>query len=271
MSMSPKTKPNPYIDGILHSKGEKFLEHLGILDENLHRLGEGGMQVNAEKSDFCAKQVEYVGFELNPKGYRPPAKRVEAILKIMPPENLKQVRGFLGTVNFIKNHIQGRAAIMRPLTNLTKKNQRFEWNEEQQIAFDTIKAKVAEAVMFTYPDTSKPFQLYPDANDDHAMGAMLLQGDSTISTFSRKFNGAQLNYKITEKELLAAYEACKHFHNIIHGCEITIYSDHMNLMYDDAHHVNGRVLRQRLALDQEYGATIKHIAGETNTGADGLS
>ena len=271
MSMNPLTKPDPYIDDILHSKGKSFCEHLNILAEILRRLVEAGMQVNGEKSDFCAIIVKFVGFCLSQTGYRPVQSRVEAILKIMAPTNIRQVRGFLGTVNFIKNHIRQRAAIMQPITELTKKDVRFRWTNLEQEAFDTIKARVAESVMLSYPDISKPFDLYPDANNDHAMGAMLCQGDNTISTFSRKFNEAQLKYNITEKELLAAYEACKYFHGIIHGCNITIHSDHMNLMYDDARHVNGRVLRQRIALDQEYNAKIVHIAGPENTGADGLS
>ena len=172
----------------------------------------------------------------------------------MPPKTVKQVRGFLGTVNFIKNHIPSRAAIMQPLTNLTKKDTRFEWTEKQQLAFDTIKAKVAESIMLTYPDPSKPFDVYPDANNDHAMGAMLLQDGKTISTFSRKFNPAQLKYNITEKEFLAAHEACKYFHEIIYGCNIKIHSDHMNLQFEIARHTNGRVMRQRLELDGTYQA-----------------
>ncbi len=52
------------------------------------------------------------------------------------------------------------------------------------------------------------------------MGARLVQDDKVISTFSRKFNDAQIKYTVTGQELLAASEACKHFSQIIRGCEI---------------------------------------------------
>ena len=100
---------------------------------------------------------------------------------------------------------------------------------------------------------------------------MLVQDGKVISTFSRKFNDAQLKYTVTDQELLAAAEACKHFKQIIKGCEITIHTDHQNLVYDEARHASMRVLRTRLLLDEEYGAKFVHIAGKDNTGADGLS
>ena len=189
----------------------------------------------------------------------------------MHPKKGKQVRGFLGTVNFIKNHIPNRAALLQPLTELTKKDRRFEWKEKQQIAFDTTIAKVSESIMLAYPDPNWPFDIYPDANDDQAMGAMLVQDEKVISTFSRKFTEAQLKYNITKKEFLLALEACKYFHPIIYGCEIKIHSDHMNLQFKHTRHINGRVMRQHLELDQTYQAKIFHIKGELNTGADGLS
>ena len=103
------------------------------------------------------------------------------------------------------------------------------------------------------------------------MGAVLAQDGKIVSTFSRKFNDAQLKYTVTGQELLAAVEACKHFDQIIRGCEIRIHSDHKNLTHDGTVHVNLREQRARIFLDSEYAATFVHIAGDDNTAADGLS
>ncbi len=221
-----QNKPNPYIDDIFHGKGDDFDSHLNILSEIFTRLLEAGMQVNLEKSELCAIQVEFLGFLLKRTGFQPTRKRIEAILKLLPPRNVKQVRGFLGTINFIKNHIPNRAAIMAPITLLTKDNQPFIWGEEQQQAFDKTKAAVANAILCTYPDPNKPFIIYPDASQKYAMGAMLAQSingtEEIISVFSRKFSDAQLKYTVGEQELLAAFEACRFFHDIIFGCEVIV-------------------------------------------------
>lgn len=270
-----ENRPKPYIDDIFHGKGKTFIEHLNILDEIFRRLEDAGMQVNLDKSELCAHEVEFLGFLLKQGGFTPTRKRIEAILKLARPHNVKKVRGFLGTINFIKNHIPNRAEIMAPITNLTKDNVPFIWGEEEESAFEKTKAAVANAILCTYPDPNKQFIIYSDASQKYAMGGLLCQVhdgvEQVVSTFSRKFNDAQLKYPVGEQELLAAHESCRFFHNIIHGCDILIRCDHKNLTRADTKHLNLRVLRQRLTLDQEYGAKLEHYAGELNTGADGLS
>ena len=150
-------------------------------------------------------------------------------MKILPPKNFKDVRHFLGIINFIKNHIHGRAGIMQPITKLTKKGELFMWNVEQQEAFDKIKKVISEAILLTYPDPLKRFHIFPNASSKHAMGAVLVQEGKTISTFLRKFNKAQLKYTVIEQRLLTILESCKHFKNIIHGCNVTVHTDHKNL------------------------------------------
>ena len=73
------------------------------------------------------------------------------------------------------------------------------------------------------------------------------------------------------KELLAAYKACTHFHPIIYGCDIIIRCDHMKITHTETQHANLCVLCQLIALNQVYQAKLEHIAGTSNTGADGLS
>ena len=165
-----------------------FDEHLSILNDIFNRLEQAGMQVNLDKSKLCSKTVEFLGFELTPTGHRPTWKRIEAILKIATPRNIKKVRGFIGAINFIKNHIPNHAKILRPITELTKKDIPFIWGEEQESAFTKIKAAISNAILCTYPDPNKRFIIYPDASQKYAMGAMLAQEidgrEHIISTFS---------------------------------------------------------------------------------------
>jgi len=229
------------------------------------------MQVSVEKSRFCQTSLEYLGFELNRTGYKPLPSRVNAILRIQSPKNIRQVRGFLGTINFIKNHIVGRAEICELITRLTKKEVKFVWGEEQEAAMQKIKGKIAEAIMLEYPNPNRSFDIYPDASSKYAIGAMLMQDGKIVSTFSRKLNKAQLKYTVTGQELPACAEACKHFDQIIRGCEIKIFTDHQNLTHDQTQHANLREQRAQFFLDAEYQPKFIHVKGTDNTGADGLS
>ncbi len=174
-------------------------------------------------------------------------------------------------MNFIKNHIPRRAKICEPITRLTKKDVKFVWGEEQQQVFDKLKAVVLEAILLTYPNPNRPFDIYPNASSMYAMGVVLAQDRKIISTFSRKFNDAQLKHTVMGQEILAAVEACKHFEQIIWGCKIRIHMDHQNLTHDGTVQVNLRQQRARILLDLEIGATFIHIEGMDNTAADGLS
>jgi hypothetical protein len=115
-------KPVPYIKDILISAGKTFEEHLALLEETLTRLGNAGFQVNADKSEFFSKALKFLGFVLTPEGYQPTPKHVKAILAILAPTNIKDMRHFLGVCNFIKNNIPGQAALMEPITRLMKKD-----------------------------------------------------------------------------------------------------------------------------------------------------
>jgi hypothetical protein len=67
------------------------------------------------------------------------------------------------------------------------------------------------------------------------MGAVLVQDHKVVSTFFQKFNYAQLKYTVMDQELLAIFKTCKYFKQIIHGCNITLHTDHNNLTLNMAH------------------------------------
>jgi hypothetical protein len=181
------------------------------------------------------------------------------------------VRSLLGIVNFIKNHIPRRAKICELITQLTRKDVKFVWREEQQKAFEKLKAVVSEAILLTFPNPNRPFDLYPNASQKFPMGAVLAQDGKIVSTFSRKFNDVQLKYTVTGQELLAVVEACKHFEQIIQGCKLRIHTDHKNLTHNGTVHVNLKDQRAQNFLDLEFAPTFVYISGEDNTAADGLS
>ena len=113
------------------------------------------MQVNLDKSNLCAKTIEFLSFLLMQTGHQPTHQQIKAILKIACPQYIKKGSGFLGTINFIKYHFPNKAELLQPITELTKEDAPFIWGEKQGTAFDRIKASVSNAILCTYPDPSK--------------------------------------------------------------------------------------------------------------------
>ena len=93
------------------------------------------------------------------------------------PTTVKQVQSFLGFGNFYRKFISHYSDLAKPLNDLTKKDQKFEWTNECQNAFDLLKKRFTEEPVLMMPDQSRPFQIESDASKV-ATGAVLTQLDS---------------------------------------------------------------------------------------------
>ena len=153
------------------------------------------------------------------------------------PTSVKQTRKFLGFGNFYRQFIQHFSQLAKPLNDLLKKDQRFDWTPECQHAFNTLKQRFTEEPVLMMPDHTKPFQIETDASK-YATGAVLTQLDSNgdrhpISFISKTLSPAERNYEIYDRELLAIIHALEEWRHYIQGSTHTtvILSDHKNLTY----------------------------------------
>jgi hypothetical protein len=127
-------------------------------------------------------------------------KRIQNIR--LPPKTVKQVRSFIGMVNFYRKFIPNFSHISAPLTRLTKKDVCFISDSDFEKDFETLKQKIVEDVVLNHPDVSNKFCIFTDASD-FAVGAVLTQEGKPVEFYSRKLLDAELNYTVFDKELLA--------------------------------------------------------------------
>ena len=163
-----------------------------------------------KKCVFAEAELEYLGYWLTRKGIPPQPKKVEAIQRLNPPKTKKQLRHFLGMVNYYPDMWKRRSHICAPLTSMVGVNSKFEWGTEQENAFDEMKRLIAKETLLTFPDFNEVFHIYTDASD-FQLDAVIMQNNKPIAFYSRKMDKAQRRYTTGEQELLSIVETLKEF------------------------------------------------------------
>lgn len=263
-----------YVDDI-HITSTSFEEHIRHLRTIFRKFAEHNVKINIHKSQFLREQITFLGHIISEKGIGMDPEKIKTIQEFQAPRNQKQVRTFLGFINFYRKYIRDLSQFTERLSQLTKKNYTWKWEEEQQSAFEQIKKCFLEDIIIKYPNFERPFFLATDASGTH-IGAELYQMNEegrhcTIGFTSRTLNEAERKYYTTERELLAIVFGCKKYRNYILGHTVYLLTDHQALTFlNSCRLLNARLMRWSLQI-QEFNLHIQHIAGKNNTGADTLT
>jgi hypothetical protein len=265
-----------YLDDIL-IYSRTLDEHREHVDQVLRRLQEHQLLVEPEKSKFHAQEVDYLGHTIRPGEVSMQAEKIEAVRDWPTPQNVKDVRSFLGFANYYRRFIQGYAKIAAPMSDLTKNDTKFKWDNKTQEAFDNLRKSITEGPVLRIPDPERPFEVETDASD-YALGGQLGQRDDEgrlhpIAFFSKKLSGPELNYQIHDKELMAIIMAFQEWKPYLCGAnhKVKVYTDHKNLtQFTTTKELNKRQTRWAEFLS-EFDFQIIYMKGSENGRADALS
>ena len=171
------------------------------------------LHLKLEKCQFNVPEVEYLRMIMKPGQLAMDPVKLDGIATWPTPAKVKDVRSFLGFTNFYCRFIPDYSTVARPLLDLTKKDNRWDWTPTCQQSFDGLKKLFLSHPVLHLPDFTKPFAIATDASK-YASGAILLQTDSNsdwhpCSYLSQSFILAERNYDIYDRELLAIIRALK--------------------------------------------------------------
>ncbi|CAK1595950.1 unnamed protein product [Parnassius mnemosyne] len=199
-----------YLDDILvySSNSTQHQQHLRQL---FQRLTEYGILINTNKCVFGQSEVDFLGYKVSAAGIQPLDAKVQAIQEFPPPKTVKELRRFLGMINFYRRLIPNAATIQAPLNQMlagpkTKDSQPINMTPDLLEAFNNCKNSLSEATLLVHPDSQAELASHTDASDS-AIGAVLQQYQDNewkpLAFFSKKLSPSQRKYSPYDRELLS--------------------------------------------------------------------
>jgi hypothetical protein len=209
--------------------------------------------------------VEYLGHIISGLGVATDPNKIAEITQWKTPTTIKKLRGFLGLTGYYRRFIKGYASICRPLYAILKKD-KFQWDKEQQMAFEKLKLVMSTPPLLSLPDFSKAFTLETDACAT-GLGVVLMQQGKPLAFFSKSLGPHSSTQSIYEKEALAILQALKKWRHYFLGNQVVIktvqYLGSQRLLEGIQHKLMLKLL--------EFDYTIEYKKGKENTVADALS
>ncbi|GJX31102.1 putative reverse transcriptase domain-containing protein [Tanacetum coccineum] len=218
---------------------EEHEEHLGLV---LELLKKERLYAKFCKCEFWLREVQFLGHVINGDG-----------IHVDP--------------RYYRRFIENLSKIAKPLTILTQKSNTFDWGEEQENAFQTLKGKLCDAHVFALPDGPEDFMVYCDASG-LGLGCALMQRGKVIAYSYRQLKIHKKNYTTHDLELGAVVFALKIWRHCLYGTKSVMYIDHKSLHYIFSQKELNMRQRRWIELFSDYDYKIRYHPGKANVVAD---
>ena len=222
-----------YLDDILvfSSSENKHLEHLETV---FRTLNDNGLYLNRKKCVFAKSKVNFLGHSVGTEGIDILEEKVKTIRELPMPGNRRELKRFLGMVNYYFNHIPKLAEMTKLLTEVSggpksRNKTRLQLNDAQKKSYHGTIDALANASTLAFEDHSKPLIIYCDASNNY-IGAVLEQASDEgerrrLAFFSKRLSAFKRVRSTFYKELRALYVSIKHFQIRIIGRKLIIRTD----------------------------------------------
>ena len=212
--------------------------HMRKLEDLLKALLKNGLKISPRKCQLFKTELQYMGNTIFIQRKRvcvkPLRSRLEAIQKLEPPKTVKGCRSFAGMVNFLSLFCQDLQKLLKPIYDLTRKGRPFQWQQEQQTAFEEIKSRLQKPPILHLPDEKGRFHLYSDTSK-YATGSALYQIQNgkpkLIAYASKRLPEAARNYSITELEMCGLAINIASFAHLLKKVDFDAIVDHLALVH----------------------------------------
>jgi hypothetical protein len=220
-----------YLDDILVA-GEDTKDHLRTLSLVFGRLQNAGFKLNKSKCQFEKSSVTYLAHRIDADGLHPTDSKLRAIANAPTPENVTQLKSFLGLLMFYSRFLPHHSSVLAPLNELLRRDVPWRWSKKEDQAFNSAKTLLLESDTLVHYDDKLQLYLSCDASS-YGAGAVLshcIDGQfRPIAFASCSLTKAQRNYSQLDKEAFSIIFGLKRFHQFLYGRSFTIITDHKPL------------------------------------------
>ena len=191
-----------------------FEENLNRLESVMCRLRTAGLKLKIKKCTFCASEVKYLGHIVSKNGLSHDESKVNGVKSFPVPQDLTQLRSFLGLVGYHRRFIKDFSLHAEPLYRLSKKNVPYVWGPGQEKTFSYIKEALTSLPILQFPDFNLPFYIQSDTSDK-GFGAVLGQmrngSEVVVAYASKAIAPNKANWSTIDKEAFVIIWAVKYF------------------------------------------------------------
>ena len=264
-------------DFLVH--GKTVEEHDQRMHALLTRLAENKATLNVAKCKFHQTEVDFLGHRISEQGIQPLTDKLNAITNYKAPQNITELRRFMGMAQQLSKFTPTLAEASAPLRDLLSSKSMWLWTTVHQVAFEKTKQILTTQLVLAHYDIQKETKIRTDGSSKNGISAILYQKHGEewkpVAYASRFLSTAESNYHPIEVEMLAVVWGCEKMSKYIHGLpEVIIETDHKPLIpiinNKPLHDMSPRIQRLRMRL-MKYQVHATHVRGKDLTDADALS
>ena len=259
--------------------GRDVKEHDERLNQVLERLSNANITLNEEKCEFRKSEIHCLGQIIGKNGAMANPEKVSAVVDMEAPQNVSDLRRFLGMVNQLGKFLRNLATVTEPLRALLSTRSSWYWHELQDDAFNKIKRMLSSSPALSLYDPSLKTKVTADSSS-YGLGAVLTQRQpdgrwSPVAFASRSLTATERRYAQIEKEALALTWACARFQDYLIGITFVLETDHKLLISllgtaKSLDQLPPRIQRMKMRL-MRFSYSINHVPDKELYTADTLS
>ena len=214
------------------------------------------------KCEFWLNEVRFLGLVVLESGMSVDPEKVEVVMSWERPKSVFEIRSFLGLAGYYRRFIEDFSRLAAPMTRLTRKEVKFDWDDRCEEAFQEFKRKLTSAPILIVPDRGQGYTVYCDASSA-GLRCVLMQ--------SSKLKNHEQNYPTHDMELAAVVFTLEIWRHYLYGEEFEVYSDHKSLKYIFTQRDLNMRQRKWMEFLENYDFTLHYHPGKANVVANALS
>ena len=196
-------------------------------------------------------------------------EKVEAVMSWERPKSVFEIRSFLGLAGYYRRFIEDFSRLTTPMTRLTQKEVKFDWDDQCEEAFQELKRRLTSAPILIVPDKGQGYTVYCDASRG-GLGCVLMQSERVVAYGSRQLKNHEQNYPSLDIELGVIVFALKIWRHYLYGERFKEYSDHKSLKYIFTQRDLNMRQRRWMEFLEDYDFTLHYHHGKANVVANAL-